>query len=238
MIEDTYAFLLVISASIIMSLIITLVYKFTTNQKEMKHIKTEMKRLQKEMKGARNDQKKMLEINNQLMKYNSQYMMKSLRSSLFTMLPAILVFVFLSGHVAFSPIGPGDDFGLAIRHANGVDPNMTELELPPGFSVVNRTVDDNFARFRIQAGEPGEYVIGIVNGDDRVGKDIIVTDNREYARAEEKYPNGRINSARIEYESLTIVRIPFWPREMNWLWLYIIFAILTGTITRKVLNVY
>ena len=237
MIQDTYAFLIVTSASILMSLMITVIYKYTTNQKEMKHIKDEMKRLQKEMKSAQGDQKKMLKLNSEIMKHNSQYMMKSLRSSLFTLFPALLIFMFLSGHIAFSPITPGDDFNLTVRHNNGVDPSLTELELPSGFELLEKTTMENFARFKLRADSPGEYVIGVINEEQQENKDIIITEEREYAKAEERY-DGKFHSARIEYKSLTIVTLPFWPREMNWLWLYIIFAIVTGSISRKVLNVY
>lgn len=237
-IEDMYAFLIVTSASILLSLLITLVYKFTTNQKEMKHIKEQMKKLQTDMKSARNDQKKMLQINNELMKHNSQYMMKSLRSSMFTLLPALLVFVFLSNHIAYAPITPDSEFNLTLRHANNIDASLTEIMLPAGFEVIEKTSEENIAKYKLKAGEPGEYSLEFSNAEDTISKSVMVTEGREYAKAEEKYQNSNFNSAKIDYKSLTIVRLPFWPREMNWLWLYIIFAIIAGSLSRKVLNVY
>ncbi|MFT4309378.1 MAG: EMC3/TMCO1 family protein [Candidatus Woesearchaeota archaeon] len=238
MIVDTYAFLIVVSAAMLMSLIITVVYKYTTNQKEMKHIKDEMKRLQKEMRKAKDDQKKMMEINNQLMKYNSQYMMKSFKSSLYTILPAILVFMLLRGHIAYDPISPGSEFSILVMHVPETNINNTGIELPQGFELLEETIEGNNIRYTIRAGEAGNYSIGFQNNGDRVEKEVIITGNRMFARAIEDYPNTAFRNIRIEYESLTIVRLPFWPREMNWLWIYIITAILTSMISRRVLNVY
>jgi uncharacterized membrane protein (DUF106 family) len=81
--------------SLILTLLITIIYKYVTNQEEMKQLKTEIKELQKKMKEHKEDPKKAMEVQKEAMSKNMSYMMKSLKPTLITFLPLILVFSWL-----------------------------------------------------------------------------------------------------------------------------------------------
>ena len=81
--------------SFILTLIVTLVYKWTTDQVMMKSLKDELKQHQKEMKDHKGDPKKMMEIQGKAMEKNMKYFMHSLKPMLITFIPLILVFGWL-----------------------------------------------------------------------------------------------------------------------------------------------
>ncbi|MBI5871809.1 DUF106 domain-containing protein [archaeon] len=102
----------VIIISLILTLIITLAYKFLTNQKEMKQLKLEIKELQNQAKEMRNYPEKMVDINKQVMEKNMKYMMKSFKPTLFTLIPIIFIFGYINSF--YSDLGnPKLLFGLS-----------------------------------------------------------------------------------------------------------------------------
>ncbi|MFC1769138.1 EMC3/TMCO1 family protein, partial [Nanoarchaeota archaeon] len=70
--------------SFLVSALITLIYKFTTDQNLMKSLKEEIKEFQNEMKELKHDPSKMMEVQKKAMQTNMKYMMQSLKSTLFT----------------------------------------------------------------------------------------------------------------------------------------------------------
>ena len=84
--------------SFILTAIITLFYKFLTDQKLMKQLKDEMKEFQKEIKGLQNDPKKMMEVQKQAFEKNMKYMLQSMKPTLFTFIPLIVIFSWLRNY--------------------------------------------------------------------------------------------------------------------------------------------
>jgi len=84
-----------VTITFIMTLLITLVYKWLTNQALMKGMKAEIKDLQKEMKKSKDNQDKMMSIQKELMTKNAQLMKHSLKPTLITLLPLLVVFGWL-----------------------------------------------------------------------------------------------------------------------------------------------
>ena len=81
--------------SFILTLIITVAYKYLTDQNLMKEMKAKLKEYQKQMKENKGDTSKIMEIQKKAMEINMKYMMHSLKPSLFTLLPLILIFNWL-----------------------------------------------------------------------------------------------------------------------------------------------
>jgi len=97
--------------SFILTAIITLLYKFLTDQKLMKELKEEMKEFQKEIKGLRDDPKKMMEVQKLAFEKNMKYMLQSLKPTLFTFIPIIFIFSWLRSY--YEALGnPAIVFGL------------------------------------------------------------------------------------------------------------------------------
>lgn len=92
--------------SVVVSLVITLVQKYATDQKEMKRIKDEQKELQAEMKKEENrkDKKKQMDLQKQMFEKMPQMMVISMRGSIFTIIPIILLIRWLGDIFSQSPL--------------------------------------------------------------------------------------------------------------------------------------
>lgn len=93
----------VIVVAFILTLLITLVYKFFTDQKVLKAIKGEVKELQQEMKKFRDNPEKMMQINKDIMSKNAIVMKSSFKPLIITLVPVLLIFSWL--RTTFSDAG-------------------------------------------------------------------------------------------------------------------------------------
>lgn len=82
--------------SFIITLFITLAYKFLSNQTEIKRLKDEAKELKKEMKTTKNDPEKLMQIQKQSMQKSMETFRHSMKPMFFYMIPLLLVFGWMS----------------------------------------------------------------------------------------------------------------------------------------------
>jgi len=87
----------------LLALLVTIVQKYTTDQKALKELKEEQKKLQKEMKEAKNDPQKMAEINKKNMALMPKQFKLSMGSMAYTAIPFILLFRWFGDY--FTAIG-------------------------------------------------------------------------------------------------------------------------------------
>ena len=79
----------------LISLIMTLVQKYGTNQTEMRIIKKRQKELQKDMKKYKDHPEKMMELNKEQMEFMGKMMKASMGTIVYTAVPFILLFRWL-----------------------------------------------------------------------------------------------------------------------------------------------
>ncbi len=94
----------ILMMSLILTSLITIMYKLLTDQILLKELKTQVKNHQKEMKNHKDDHQKMMEIQKQTMSLNMKYMKHSMKPMLFTFIPIILIFGWLRNHQAIGKI--------------------------------------------------------------------------------------------------------------------------------------
>src|SRR3989344_3449858 len=82
----------ILIVSIFLSVLMTLIYKWMTDQELMKTLKED--------------------VNKRAMEKNMKYMMHSLKPTLVTFIPLIIIFAWLSSHLAFYPLIAGEQFTL------------------------------------------------------------------------------------------------------------------------------
>ncbi|MBU2052907.1 MAG: EMC3/TMCO1 family protein [Nanoarchaeota archaeon] len=75
----------------IIALITTLIQKYATDQETLRELRKEQKEMQKEMKKYKEDPKKMMELQKELWPSTMKMMEVSMKSSLFTIIPFILL---------------------------------------------------------------------------------------------------------------------------------------------------
>ena len=81
--------------SFLMTFLITLSYKYLTNQELMKSLKDELKDFQKQMKDNKDNSQKVMDIQKQSLEKNMKYMMHSFKPTLYTFIPLIIIFTWL-----------------------------------------------------------------------------------------------------------------------------------------------
>ena len=205
--------------SLIISIITTLAIKFLTNQTLMKDLRNELKELQKEMKELKNNPKKMAKINEKVMETNSKYMSHSMRPTFFTLIPILLIFGWLSSHIGYYPLMPGENFELTAVFEEGADGEIT-LQLPEGLNLVEgentRNVLSNEISWII-SGEEGEYFVNLENGFNSI-----------------KLSNKEVKP----FEDVPVIKhIPL-ISGFNWFWTYFIFSLGFSMGLRRLLNLY
>lgn len=226
--------------SFIISLGITVIYKLTTNQDLMKQLKSEMKEFQKEIKMLKANPQKAMAVQKRAMETNMKYMMHSMKSTLFTILPIILIFGWMNANLAYEPIAPGEEFTVTAYFMDIYDGEVF-IEIPDGITSLSeqtKTVKDGIASWTLQ-GDAGEYLLGFGFGKKYVTKDVIISERKAYSPIEERYSKSELKkvvNGNKPLKPLGTLSIFGW--HPGWLGYYIILSIIFSMLLRKVMKVY
>src|SRR3989338_5785273 len=109
--------------SLLISLIITLIYKYTTNQD-----------LMKQLNPHRDKPAEMMRVQKEAMKTNMKYMSMSMKATLITFIPSIFIFGWMSSHLALESLKPEEPFTATMMFSKPVSGDATLL-VPSGMSV-------------------------------------------------------------------------------------------------------
>ena len=230
-------FWVVFLMAFIITLIITVIYKFTTNQNLMKELKDEMKELQKEMKELRNNPQEMMKVQKKAMQTNMKYMGHSMRSTLFTFIPIILIFGWMNSHLAYEPILHGQEFSTTISFYEGVN-GVIGLDVPDGIIIngePNKSIESNEVKW-ILKGEKGEYLLEYKIDGKSYTKDVLITDEKGYAQPLKAIKDKMVRQISIDNSKMKVLNLGFW--NVGWLGSYIILSIIFSMILRKLFKVY
>lgn len=84
----------------LLTLLMSLIQKYTTDQAELKRIKDEQKKIQEEMKKHRDNQPKIMELNQKQMEHMSNMFKISMSSFVYTAIPIVLLFRWFGDYFA------------------------------------------------------------------------------------------------------------------------------------------
>ncbi len=227
----------IIILSVGISLIITLITKFTTNQNLMKQLKGELKELQAQMKKLRDKPDEMMKVNKKMMEINGKYMTQSMKSMLFTFIPIIIIFGWMNAHLAFDPISPGQDFTVKVSFENGASGEIT-LKGVEGITIQgeNTKIVNNSQAIWVLQGQQGEYLLEFDYNGKSYFKEVLITNTNEYRQPIKNINEGDINTIEVEHKKNVVLNLFGW--NVGWLGAYIIFSIFASIIMRKLLKVY
>jgi uncharacterized membrane protein (DUF106 family) len=233
-----HPFIYMLIISFLVTLFVTVIYKYTTDQDKMKSLKAEIKKSQDEMKKYRDDPKKMMEINKKAMSANMEYMKDSMKSTIWTMIPILLIFGYLSSHVGYVPIMPNTEFTTTVEFKEGttgtIDLYSAQLDVLDG-SVKN--IVDNKATWRLK-GPAGKYVLEYRYKDKPYTQKLLITSEQTYEKIEIKIKDSDIKSMKINNEKILPMQWTHLPWLQNWGWLgtYILLSIVFSIGLRKMMK--
>jgi uncharacterized membrane protein (DUF106 family) len=219
------------------ALIIILTSKLVLDQKEMKALRDHQKELQKEMKLYRNDVKKINELNKELMATSSKMFKHSFKLNIYTLIPIIILFSFLSSNFAYYPLQPNSNFNTTLTFGEDAMPSEVEIVLPEEFELIS-TPEENLSRsliYEFKATAPGEYNITFKYKERTFEKDVIITLNQKYAPVTKNVVESNLKSITLSNEKMKIDLFLF---KLNWIWAYILFSLIVNSVLRKLFKVY
>ncbi|MBI4150599.1 DUF106 domain-containing protein [Candidatus Woesearchaeota archaeon] len=231
-------FVSILLLSVALSLFITLVYKYTTNQSLMKDLKDELKAFQQQMKELKHDPNAMMDVNKKAMETNLKYMTHSFKPMLFTFLPIILIFGWLNAHFAYEPIHPGQEFTMTVAFDKTAIGGISVLA-PDGLLVTSdetKTVTDGNAIFTLKGEAEGIYPVGFSFNNQTYTKEVRISQARSYIEPLLVVNDGSIKSITTTHEKTKVIKIGSF--GITWLWSYIIFSLVFSIAMRKMLKVY
>jgi uncharacterized membrane protein (DUF106 family) len=228
-------FILIIS--FLVSLLITLVYKWMTDQVMMKDLKDKIKDYQKKMKENKGDTKKMLEYQKSAMDANMKYMMHSLKPTLVTFIPVIIIFGWLSNSIAYEPILPNQEFTAALQFTEGIE-GKVKTEVPEGVKIIgNKTkeIKDGAANFSFKA-EEGDYLLAFTVEGKSFEKEVSITPSQKYAPVTKTFRNEPLKTITLSNKKLIVLNLFGW--KLGWLGTYIITSIIFSMALRKLMKLH
>lgn len=232
--------LALIVLAFLISLLITLVYKYFTNQDEMKRLKDQQKDFQTKMKELRSKPEEMMKVQKEAMKINFEYMKHSFKPTLITMIPIIIIFSWMGAHLAYEPIYPGETYSITAMFKEGA---IGETELIPdeGTELLSEVKQEiNSAATWNLKSTAGEHILSVKAGKEKQVKDVLITTKMEYAEPFAEFQHSDIQRITIDYNKLK----PFGSKFSlfgwypGWLAVYIIFSIGFSLGMRKLLKIY
>lgn len=231
-------FILALAISVIM----VLAYKLLTNQSEMKRLKGEQKDYQKKMKGMRDQPEEMMKVQKQAMKKNMEYMKQSFKPTLITMIPLLLLFGWMSAHLAFEPIYPGETYSITAEFSDAVSEKEAMLLGDEGTEIVSEPSQaiTSAVTWNLKSTEGEHFVTVMVNGDQQT-KRVLISEKQQYEEPLAKFDHSDIELIKVNYKKLTPLgdfSVPIINWKPGWLGLYIILSIVFSIVLRKVFNVY
>lgn len=236
----------VLIMSFLISILIILITKYTTNQEMMKSLKEEMKSYQKQMKELKNNPTKMMEMQKKAMESNMKYMSHSLKPTLITLIPIFLIFGWMNATFAYESIKPMQEFKVHAvfdQNADGeaeivVPDEMTVIsgiKTNPSPGVVNKRSYEKASAWALK-GPKGEHLIEISYNGEKVQHSVLITNENKYLQPV-KQDKGSINLVSVDYKKKILIPIGFrdW---LGWLGTYIISSIIFTMSLRKILKVH
>jgi len=221
--------------SIIVSLIITIAYKYMTDQDLMKQLKLEIKEFQKEMKELKSNPAKAMQVQKKAMETNMKYFMQSMRPTLITFIPIILIFGWLQGNLAWMPIMPGEEFG--VEATFDIEDGTITLIAPEDIDIITDPVQKiaaGKANWGLR-GNKGSYFLEF-RWKDMVKTKKILIDERDYEEPLMIVNENGWDKINVIHKKLITMNLFGW--KLGWLGGYLIFSIISSLLLRKLFKVH
>lgn len=235
--------ILIISAFI--TILVTIVYKYTTNQREMKQIKDDLKKYQKEMRETK-DTKKLMGIQKKSMELNMTYMKSSFKSTLYTFIPIIVIFAWLNMHIAYAPILPNTEFSVTAQFGEGAKGNIS-MAATPELDMLNgatQEIVDGKAVWKLKSNVSGEYKMTFTYNTKEYDHNVLISEENN-AISSYSVPQKVIKDSKLKMITNGNKPVKPFGEKFNlfgwhpgWLATYILVSILLSTLIRKLLKVY
>lgn len=251
-------FLLIMSFIISLGLIVAT--KFLTNQKLMKELRDLMKKYQNEAKENKSNPQKLIELQKKSMQANLDYMKHSFKSTIYSLVPMIVLIGWMSANIAYLPLAPEEQFNVTINFGKKLNGEVT-IEVPEHIYIIsdipNKTIPITAgkASWALKPRKEGNYELAFTTNSEIFTKKILVTKSAKYEPAikrkksiidyiygsregylDKDSPLSQIALNNNPVKPLGSISILGW--RPGWLGVYFIFSLVFTMTLRKLIKVY
>jgi uncharacterized membrane protein (DUF106 family) len=189
------------------------------------------------MKEFKSDPKKVMEIQKRAMQTNMKYMMHSMKPTLITFLPIIIIFGWMHANLAYAPIMPGQEFTTTLVLNENVIGDVVLVASPEleFLSDVKQEIKDNKAEWNLKGGG-GDYILEYQVDGRAYTKELLITNKQAYKKPEKVIKDDKIREIKINHEKTVPLSVFGW--NIGWLGTYIIFSLIFSISLRKFLKLH
>jgi uncharacterized membrane protein (DUF106 family) len=172
--------------SLLLGVFMLIVFRRTSDQKQIKEIKDRIKAHVFELSIFKDDVRILLSALKNVVLYNMKYMRHFVRPMLFMAIPLVFVLVQLEGWFGYRPLKPGESTIVSVKTSEGREEEMAKavLEAEKGLTVETPPlrIPGEEVDWRVRADEPGEHTLTLTIGEQVVQKKVIVSSDGSLAR--------------------------------------------------------
>lgn len=207
----------------------TLVYKYFSDQNKIKSYKDKIKELNSKIKKESPD--KALELNNEILKINFELMGLTLKPSFYTIIPMMIIFIWLSAMFSQTPIYPGNNFSVVTTFTTNALVNDSEVKTAfSSFDLIDEDVNAKVSTLVYKSPQlEGQYSYKIEGTE----YPLVVSTHSTFFERSVKLKDAEMQ---IKTESLVVLNLFGW--ELGYIGAYIIYSIFVNMIVRKLFDVH
>lgn len=231
--------LAILILSVVLGLVSILAQKYMTDQAKMRRLKSDTKKLQKQMKEAQKakEQDKMMKVQQKLMPIQLDMMKETFKPLLLTMVPFLIIFLWLGNHFAFLPIEPGEQFTVTAEFEEGLSGQAALASETLDIGNGTKQIEGGVVAWTA-SGPAGKHDLTLSFAGAEVTRQVLITENREYVPPQ-KVLDGPVREFNVNNAKLLPLGQGFnlfgW--RPGWIFYYIIFSIPISLGIKKLLNV-
>jgi hypothetical protein len=245
--------LLVLAISIVIGLLMVVVFRYTSDQKAIGRAKDRLKAHLLAVRLFQDQLPVVMRAYGKIFRGTGSYLRLAFTPFLIAILPITFLIVQLDRYFGWLPLRPAQAFLVEARVEDPAALNDASLQLPPQLSSTAPAVHaakDNEVVWRVMAGQPGQYDIGITTAGQTVSKQVTVSPG--LARVSPVRLRGDFwermftscEPALADSSPVQSIAIGYPPRvirfawmEWNWIVLFFVVSLIAGFIFKSALGI-
>jgi uncharacterized membrane protein (DUF106 family) len=254
--QSLHPFWPLMAVSLITGVFMLLLFRVTSNQKEISTVKNLIKAHLLEIRLFKDDLRVLLSAQKSIFFYNLKYLLYGIKPMLFMIVPVVILLIHLDAWFGWRPIRVGEPVLLAVHISDQGSAALSEAELTtsPGLTVETPSLRIPASReidWRLRANAPGEHQAIIRVGRETLSKSITVSDGRlrrvSSSRVSPKFWNiffhpgeaplardSQVNRIDVGYPSAS-VQVLNW--NLHWILVFFVVSTLGGFALKGVFKV-
>lgn len=183
--------------SLVMGIFMLLIFRYTSNQKEIRKTKDLIKGHLIEIRLFKDNLRVLLSAQKKILLYNLKYMALAVKPMLFMILPVGIALIQMNDWFGHRPLRPGESavVAVSVSHEKAADLSDVAIEVDKGLTVETpalRMPDTNEVDWRIRADVPGEHRVIVRASGYTFQKQVVVSES----------PLVRVSSVRVAASTL------------------------------------